>query len=119
MNIVSMIKQRDKAPTNALVVEAVRACAARKISYLVYSNFAYGKKQPDSVADFKERNAFQRIDVPRYYVPLTIRGSLALRFGLHHKLVDRVPEPVVSKLRELRNAWYNRKLQTATEAPAE
>jgi hypothetical protein len=119
MNIVSMIKQRDKAPTNALVVEAVRACAARKISYLVYSNFAYGKKQPDSVADFKERNAFQRIDVPRYYVPLTFRGSLALRFGLHHKLVDRVPEPVVSKLRELRNAWYNRKLQTATETPAE
>jgi hypothetical protein len=113
MNIVSMIGHRDKAPTNALVVEAVRACAARKISYLVYANFAYGKKQPDSVADFKERNGFLRMDVPRYYVPLTVVGRLALRLGLHHNLADRFPEPVVSKLRELRNAWYNRKLHSA------
>ena len=115
MNIVSMIRHRDKAPTNALVVEAVRACEARKISYLVYSNFVYGKKQPDSVADFKERNGFLRIDVPRYYVPLTLLGHLAFRSRLHHSLVDRLPEPVVSKLRELRNSWYNRKLQSATE----
>jgi hypothetical protein len=115
MNIVSMIRQRDKAPTNALVVEAVRACAARKISHLVYSNFAYGNKQLDSVADFKERNGFLRIDVPRYYVPLTPLGILALRLGLHHKFVDRLPQPVVSKIRELRHAWYNRKLQAATE----
>jgi hypothetical protein len=115
MNIVSMIGQRDKAPTNALVAEAVRVCAARNISYLVYSNFAYGKKQPDSVADFKERNGFVRIDAPRYYVPLTVLGSLAFRLGLHHKLVDYFPERVVSRLRGLRNAWYNRKLQSATE----
>ncbi|MGB6476606.1 MAG: hypothetical protein WBF04_21360 [Candidatus Sulfotelmatobacter sp.] len=115
MNIVSMIRHRDKAPTNALVVEAVRACAVRKISYLVYSNFAYGKKQPDSVADFKERNGFLRINVPRYYVPLTPLGRLAFRFGLHHKLADRFPELLVSKLRKLRNAWYNRKFQAATE----
>src|SRR3984957_12086612 len=40
MNIVSMIKHRDKAPTNALVAHAVRACANRNIPYLVYSNFA-------------------------------------------------------------------------------
>lgn len=113
MNIVSMVKHRDKAPTNALVAEAVRTCAARKISYLVYANFAYGKKQPDSVADFKEHNGFLRMDVPRYYVPLTLAGRLALRLGLHHNLIDRVPEPVVSKLRELRNAWYNRKLRSA------
>src|ERR1035438_7636411 len=112
MNIVSMIRHRDKAPTNALVVEAVRACAARCISYLVYSNFAYGKKKPDSVADFKERNGFLRFDVPRYYVPLTYLGSLAFRARLHHSLVDQLPESIVSKLRQLRNSWYDRKLQS-------
>jgi hypothetical protein len=116
MNIVSMIQHRDKAPTNALVAEAVRVCADRGIKYLVYSNFAYGKKQPDSVADFKERNGFQSINVPRYYVPLTPLGSAALRLGLHRRLVDRLPEPLVAKLRELRNAWYNRKFQSTTEA---
>jgi hypothetical protein len=116
MNIVSMIKQRDKAPTNALVAHAVRACADRKISYLVYSNFAYGKKQKDSLSDFKERNGFQKMDLPRYYVPLTPVGRLALRLGLHKKLTDRLPESVAAKLREYRNAWYNRKLQSVAEA---
>lgn len=112
MNIVSMIQQRDKAPTNALVAQAVRSCADRKISFLVYSNFAYGKKQRDSLSDFKERNGFQRIDLPRYYVPLTLAGRVALRLGFHHKLVDYLPESVAGKLRELRNTWNNRKLQS-------
>jgi hypothetical protein len=115
MNIVSMIQHRDKAPTNALVAEAVRSCAQRGIAYLVYSNFAYGKKQRDSLSDFKERNAFQRIEVPRYYVPLTALGKASFRLGLHHRLADLFPEPVAAKLRELRNNWYNRRFQ-ATEA---
>jgi hypothetical protein len=116
MNIVSMIQHRDKAPTNALVAQAVRSCADRGISHLVYANFAYGKKQPDSVADFKERNGFLQINVPRYFVPLTAIGSAALRLRLHHPLVDLIPEPLVAKLRGYRNAWYGRKLQSATEA---
>lgn len=115
MNIVSMIKHRDKAPTNALVAQAVRSCAQRQISYLVYANFAYGKKQPDSVADFKERNGFQQMNVPRYYVPLTPIGWTALRLGLHHRFVDHFPEPWVAKLREFRNTWYNRKFQSVAE----
>jgi hypothetical protein len=116
MNIVSMIQHRDKAPTNAMVAHAVRSCADRGISHLVYANFAYGKKQPDSVADFKERNGFLKINVPRYFVPLTGIGWAALRLRLHHPLVDLVPEPLVAKLRGYRNAWYGRKFQSAPEA---
>jgi hypothetical protein len=115
MNIVSLIEQRDKAPTNALVAEAVRACASRNIPYLVYSNFAYGKKQTDSLSDFKERNAFQRVEVPRYYVPLTTLGSMAFRLGLHHRMADYFPEQLASKLRQMRTAWYDRKFQTVRE----
>jgi hypothetical protein len=115
MNIVSMIKHRDKAPTNALVAQAVRSCADRKISYLVYSNFAYGKKEKDSLSDFKERNGFQKMDLPRYYVPLTAVGHMALSLGLHKKLTEHVPEPLMAKLRQVRSAWYSRKLQSATE----
>jgi len=116
MNIVSMVRERDKAPTNALVAQAVKSCAERGISFLVYSNFAYGKKQRDTLSDFKERNAFQKMDLPRYYVSLTGLGTLALRLGLHKKLTDHVPEPVLAKIRVLRNAWYSRKFQSATEA---
>jgi hypothetical protein len=116
MNIVSMIKHRDKAPTNALVAQAVRSCAERQIPYLVYSRFAYGKKQPDSVSDFKKRNGFQQIDLPRYYVPLSSLGRTALKLGLHRNFIDLVPEPVVAKLRGLRNAWYNRKFHLESES---
>jgi hypothetical protein len=116
MNIVSMIRHRDKAPTNALIAQAVRSCAERGIPYLVYSNFAYGRKQKSSLSDFKERNGFLRIDVPRYYVPLTPLGWFSYRLGLHHRVVDRLPEPVGNKLRELRAAWYNRKLPSTSEA---
>jgi hypothetical protein len=115
MHIVSLLGHRDKAPTNALVAEAVRACANRKISHLAYSNFAYGKKQRDSLSDFKERNGFQRVDLPRYYVPMTNAGRLALRLGLHHRMADRLPESLAAKLREFRNRWNSRKLPTAAE----
>jgi len=111
MHIVSMVCERDKAPTNALMAHAVRACADRKISYLVYSNFAYGKKQSDSLSDFKKRNGFRRVDVPRYYVPLTSIGRIALRLGLHHRFSDRIPESMAEKFRELRKVWYERRLQ--------
>jgi hypothetical protein len=116
MNIVSKICHRDKAPTNALIAQAVRSCADRGISNLVYSNFAYGNKQRDSVSDFKERNGFLRINIPRYYVPLTAFGWAALRSGFHRRLVDHFPEPLTNRLRELRNKWYSRKFQQVGEA---
>jgi hypothetical protein len=115
MHIVSLIQHRDKAPTNALIAQAVRSCADRHIAYLVYSNFAYGNKQRDSLSDFKERNGFQRIDVPRYYVPLTRIGRLAFRMGMHHKLIERLPEPLIEKLRNYRADWYNHKLQLSQD----
>lgn len=113
MHILSMMQHRDKAPTNALIAQAVRSCAERGIPYLVYASFAYGKKQQSSLIDFKVNNGFQRIDVPRYYVPLTALGSVALRLRLHHALADRLPESVTNKIRDLRRAWYDRKFQSA------
>jgi hypothetical protein len=111
MNIVSMIKHRDKVPQNALIAYAVRACASRGIPYLVYSKFDYGagKKEQDGLRDFKERNGFRRVKTPQYYVPLTALGWAAFRLGLHHRVAERVPEPVACRLRELRTLWYKRR----------
>ena len=116
VHILSMLEHKDKAPTNALIAQAVRSCADRGISYLVYENFAYGKKQGDSLSHFKAVNGFQRVDVPRYYVPLTLIGRAAFYLGLHHRFIDHLPEPVLAKVREIRKAWYARKLQAVTEA---
>jgi hypothetical protein len=116
MHILSLISNRDKAPTNALVVQAVRSCADRGVTRLVYANFAYGKKSRSSLSDFKERNGFQRVDVPRYYVPLTPWGSVAFRLGLHRSLAEQMPESVAAKLRDLRSRWYERRFNLKAES---
>jgi hypothetical protein len=116
---LSMIQHRDKSPTNALIVQAVQGCEKRGIPHLVYSSFAFGKKRWDSLMDFKKSNGFERIDLPRYYVPLNGWGALALRLGLHHRLADRLPESVAAKLRDARSAWYKRRFQPSMGMPHE
>jgi hypothetical protein len=109
MHIISMVQYREKAPTNAIVAHAVRACSERGIRYLIYANFAYGNKAQDSLSDFKERNGFRRIEVPRYYIPLSPIGQVALRFGLHLSLHHHLPEAFIAALRKYRAAWYSRR----------
>jgi hypothetical protein len=116
VHILSMIQHREKAPTNALIAHAVKACAERGIPNLIYQNFSYGKGQQDTLSHFKEINGFERIDLARYYVPLTSLGSLAFRLKLHHRLSDRLPESVGGKLREFRRVWYGRRFPEATSA---
>ena len=116
VHILSMVKHKDKAPTNALIAHAVKACAERGISHLVYENFTYGKKQGDSLSHFKEVNGFSQMDLPRYYIPLTPLGRMAFRLRLHHRFLERIPAPVADKLREFRKAWMDRDAQPVTEA---
>lgn len=106
MHILSMIRHRDKAPTNALIAQAVRSCADRGIPFLWYANFSYGKKEQDTLADFKRHNRFEKVELPRYYVPLTLLGRVALRLGLHHGVLNWIPESVASRYRKIRSLWY-------------
>ena len=114
VSILSLAQHRDKSPTNALVAEAVRHCAAKGIPNLVYSRFSDGNKERDSLMEFKEHNGFQRVNLPRYYVPLTPVGWAAFHLGLHHRIADHIPEPVLAKLRNARRLWYAIKLHVAT-----
>jgi hypothetical protein len=111
LHLLSMVQHRDKSPTNALIAQVVRSCAERGVVYLTYGKMVYGKKEGDSLSHFKEANGFQRIDVPRYYVPLSGIGRAGFHFGLHHGLSERLPESVKTKLRDFRRTWYSRKLQ--------
>jgi hypothetical protein len=116
VHILSMIRHKDKAPANALIAQAVKSCADRAISHLIYENFSYGKKRGDSLSHFKEVNGFQRIDLPRYYIPLTSLGSVALKLSLHRRVVDHFPEPLLAKLREIRTSWYKRRFHLFRDA---
>jgi hypothetical protein len=115
VNILSMLRHRDTLPNNAMIAQAVRSCSARGISYLVYGPLAYGNKQ-DGLSKFKEVNGFRRMDLPRYYVPLTTFGSFALSVGLHHRLADYCPEFIMVNYREIRARWYEWKFRASLRA---
>ncbi|MDR3554361.1 MAG: hypothetical protein P4L55_06385 [Syntrophobacteraceae bacterium] len=98
--ILSKIKHRDKAPNNALIGKAVELCERRKVPYMVYAYWGAGP-----FADFKRQSGFERMLVPRYYVPLNEWGKLVLRLGLHRGLKGALPEPLREKLKALRKTW--------------
>lgn len=111
MQILSKIKARDRAPNNALVAKAVEICAEKGIGYLTYSKFIYGKKGIDPVAQFKHHNGFKKINVPIYYVPLNLKGLIALKLGLHREFSDLLPQRLLSHVRKLRAKWYEKKFK--------
>ena len=106
MQILSKIQFREKLPNNAFISEAVRLCAERKIPYLLYSQFVYGSKTESSLTRFKQANGFVRMDIPRYFVPLTPKGRVALKLGLHRDPKDLIPRWLRSRLHEIRDRWY-------------
>jgi hypothetical protein len=98
---------RDKSTMNALIASCVELCASKGVPRLVYGRFAYGRKGEDSLTDFKRRNGFEKVDVPRYYVPLSIRGRIGLRLGLHHSLNEMIPGSAQRALMKIRSKWYD------------
>ena len=112
---ISKLAHRDKAPMNALIARAVQICAERNLQYLIYGKFSYGKKGPDTLSEFKRYSGFEQINVPRYYIPLTGKGKVALACGLHKGLFEALPRPAVQAILQARNQWYQRKLSLARE----
>jgi hypothetical protein len=99
--IISKIAHRDLAPNNALLAKAVERCAEKGIPYLVYALWL-----DDSLGDFKRSNGFQKFDLPRYFVPLTRKGKLALSLGLHRGWKEAIPKRIRKTLKELRSFWF-------------
>ena len=111
MQIVSMEAHTDKRPTNALLAKAVEICCEKRISHMIYGKYVYGKKKNSPVTEFKRRNGFERLNFPRYYVPLTGVGALAIRCGLHRGLAPLVPEKITSLFLATRAAIYRRQFR--------
>ena len=107
MQILSKKEFYDKRSNNALMAEAVKQCSLRGIGHLIYEKFSYNKKGTDGLTRFKQNHGFKRMDLPRYFIPLTRKGSLAVRFGLHRGIKERFPESLMSPYRKLRTRWYD------------
>lgn len=96
----------DKRPGNALMAEAVKQCAAKGVSWLTYGLFNYGKKQDSPLREFKIRNGFREVLMPRYYVALTTWGKLCMAAGAHRGLVGMLPSGVIPHLVRARAKYY-------------
>lgn len=100
MQIISKFAHRDKAPNNALIAKAVEMCSDRQIPLL-----HYGSWSRRSLGVFKISHGFVRHEVPRYYIPLGLRGRIFLKLHLHRELQAYVPEKWQDRLAELRGKW--------------
>lgn len=114
LQVISKQQHSNKKPTNALIAKAVEICVQRGVSYLTYGSYAY-RDENNSLTEFKRRNGFEKILLPKYYIPLNTAGRVALRLGLHHQVADWLPKPVLAKLRGIRGLWYARKAGSAQQ----
>jgi hypothetical protein len=99
--IISKIEHRDKAINNALIAETIKKCETKQLPYLVY---AYWNE--NSLSDFKRHCGFEHVKLPRYFVPLSFKGRLALKCSVHRNWKGAVPRSVRDWLKNLRSRWY-------------
>ena len=102
MQILSKTQHYDKRPMNALIAKAVEVCHEKGMSYLVYSKFTFGNKKTSPLTEFKRRNGFVQMNFVRYYVPLTLKGKIALKLKLHRGLIGILPSGLIDLLLRLR-----------------
>ena len=106
IHIMSKIEHQDKRPTNALIAKAVEVCAKRGFKFLLYAKFIYDGDHSSQLTEFKRRNGFEEMRYPRYFVPLTLKGAMAVKLGLYKGLRGLIPLPLLVSLKSLRSRIY-------------
>jgi len=102
-NILSMQIHWDKSVNNALIAKAVEVCAEQNEHWLMYGRMG----NHPSLDRFKENNGFVKFPITRYYIPLTAKGKLATKLGLHQELKDSLPDAIKYPLLPAVN-WISR-----------
>jgi hypothetical protein len=106
IHILAKSRHQDKRPVNAILAKAVELCEKKNISFLLYGKYVYDKNEKSPLTEFKRRNGFEEIKFPRYFLPLSVKGKLAMKLALHKGATGLMPGPVVSLLRHLRSQYY-------------
>jgi hypothetical protein len=104
--ILSFQKHADKAVNNALIAKTVEVCIPRRVKWLMYGRMG----NHPSLDNFKANNGFTKFAFPRYYIPLSMKGRIAMKLGLHKELKDSLPEALKSPLFPVFN-WISRTKQ--------
>jgi hypothetical protein len=96
----------DKRPNNALIAKAIEVCELKGKAYLIYGSFVYYDAN-STLTEFKRRNGFEPVALPRYYIPLTLKGKLSLKLRLHRGMLGNVPKPALRQFLRMRRIWYD------------
>jgi len=109
MGILTKKRHQDKAPMNLLIDEGVRLCEVHKIPFFVYGRYDYGKVGIKSLQDFKKYNGFEGFLLPRYFVPLTLKGHLMRLLRMHNGWTGPFPKPLIRYYIKKRSEYFARK----------
>jgi hypothetical protein len=60
-----------------------------------------------SLDNFKQSNGFTQFQLTRYFVPITRKGRIAIKLGLHRDMKDLLPQSVKRALIPIYN-WTSR-----------
>lgn len=101
--ILSLQAHWDKAVNNALIAKTVEFCVNEKIPWIMYGRMG----NHPSLDRFKQNNGFTQFQLKRYYVPLTRKGEVAVKLGLHREIKDALPQKVKYPLIPVYN-WVSR-----------
>ena len=110
--IVSKLEYRNKYVNNALLAKSVEVCTQDGVPYLTYTNWRRGTQ-----AEFLIRHGFQRTLMPRYWIPLTNKGAIVIKLGLHRNIRSYIPDPLLGVLLKLRAAFYTKWHRSNGEEP--
>ncbi len=102
--ILSLQEFWDKAVNNALVAKTVEFCASKKMPWVMYGRIG----NHPSLDKFKESNGFTKFPFTRYYIPLTRKGKIAVKLGLHREMKDVLPQKLKYSLIPVYN-WASRR----------
>src|SRR4030042_6573348 len=88
--ILSLQKHWDKAVNNALLARATEVCANEHFEWIMYGRIG----NHPSLDNFKQNHGFTKYQLTRYFMPLTRKGKLAIRLGLHRDMKEALPQAI-------------------------
>jgi len=101
--ILSLQKHWDKAVNNALVARAIKVCASEHFEWIMYGRMG----NHPSLDNFKQNHGFTKYQLTRYFMPLTRKGKLTIRLGLHRDMKEALPQAIKYLLIPVYN-WVSR-----------
>jgi hypothetical protein len=110
LQLLTMNKHYDKRPANALIAKAVELCSEKGVSHIVYGQYNYDGNTKSPLTEFKRRNGFEQILIPTYYIPLTAKGWIHIKLGLHLGIKRLIPTYAYNLFSELRSKIYHGKI---------